>query len=68
VGGTMVYLIANAVAMVCDKVSYKLGATTLQKEGEEVVDEERIVFLLSTLHKDLFHPKKGVADITLNMR
>jgi hypothetical protein len=66
VGGMMVYLIANTVAIVCDEVSCKLGATTIQKEGEEVVDEERIVFVLSTLHKDLFHPKKGVADITLN--
>jgi hypothetical protein len=66
-GGTMVYLITNAVAIVCDEVSCKLGATTIQKEGEEVVDEERIVFVMSTLHKDLFHPKKGVTDIALYM-
>jgi hypothetical protein len=64
----MVYLIVNTVAIVCDEVSCELGATTIQKEGEEVVDEERIVFVLSTLHKDLFHPKKGVTDITLNMQ
>jgi hypothetical protein len=31
------------------------------------VYEERIVFVMSTLHKDLFHPKKGVADIALYM-
>jgi hypothetical protein len=66
-GGTMVYLITNAVAIVCDEVSCKLGATTVRKEGEEVVDEERIDFVMSTLHKDLFHPKKGVADIALYM-
>jgi hypothetical protein len=67
-GGMTVYLIANAVAIVCNEVSCELGGTTIQKEGEEVVDEERIVFVLSTLHKDLFHPKKHVTDITLNMR
>ncbi len=59
VGGTMVYLIANAVAIVCDEVSCELGATTIQKEGEEVAGKERIVFVLSTLHKDLFIQKRA---------
>jgi hypothetical protein len=45
----------------------QVGGYHHPKRGRrDVVDEERIVFVLSTLHKDLFHPKKGVADITLN--
>jgi hypothetical protein len=61
-GGTTVYLIANAVTIVCNEVSCKLAATTIQKEGEEVVDEERIVFVLSTLHNFI---QKRVSSILL---
>jgi hypothetical protein len=58
-GGTTVYLIANAVAIVYNEVSCELGATTIQKEGEEVVDEERIVFVLSDTAQRPFSSKKG---------
>jgi hypothetical protein len=59
----MVDLIANAVCIVCDEVSHELRP----KEGEKVVDEERIVFVLSTLHKDPLHPEKGFAKVALNV-
>jgi hypothetical protein len=57
----------NGVSIVCDEVSRKLRATSIQKEGEKVVDKERIVFVLLTLHKDPLHPEKGFTEVALNV-
>jgi hypothetical protein len=57
----------NAISIGCDEVSCTLRATSIQKEGEKVVDKERIVFVLSTLHKDPLHPEKGFTKVALNV-